>query len=783
MSDLATLSIRVDSLEAEVAKKRLEGLSSAGQFAEGIIGKLAAAWAAMKLGEHILDVTKLAARYDTLGAVMTTVGNTAGYSSSEMAKFQASLQATGISMIAARDALTMMAGAQLDLQKSSELARIAQDAAVIGGINSSEAFQRMIQGIRSGQTEVLRTIGITVNFEQSYAKLGLTLGKTAKDLTDAEKTTARMNAVMAFGPNIAGAYEAAMGTAGKQALSMERYIEDLKVTLGDLFQPAYSAAVLSLTESLKEMKEWFSQNAIAVDVTKENIRQAGEQFSLLVTELYAAASGTKDVTGELTLMEIATKGVAVGFAILRDGVQVSIGEVELAMWSLLKVFNLVTEAQLRLISGPAAWFNYKPPQWLQELKDMQSGGTDEALKKMRGGALEAVTNGQTPGESSDDKDRRKLLDKFQEGNRIADGIAMRAQIAKDSKKSPTVGADPGLTQYGKELQRLSEEALALTQGERAAYEMKLKLMDNAAKGDVSKAMGLWDANRALEAHKASMGADIDEMGAWIESMNKLKQDVDLVGASIEAQVRAKYRNTNATEAMIQYEIQLRENMVKAEDVKRLREEVEQLNRAYEDSTPEGKMKNLDKKNATGLLDPKAYAAQWMEIKRTSEDIQGQMVQASEFAADRIANGFADMAVGVQSSFREMASGILKEVARMMAQKAVASLLNSFISWAWSGGTGAPTVETSTAVPSGGTSTIPTGGSTWGGIGGITPGTSGTQGVNISIVVNGQTGSTQTSAKGDAGKWDGLSQQVKGLVLQTLTEEKRLGNSLNPVFAR
>jgi hypothetical protein len=150
MSDLATLSIRVEALEVDAAAAKLKNLSSVGEYAEGIVKKLAAAWAAMKLGEHIAEITKMAARYDTLGAAMNAVGGNAGYTSSEMAKFQAGLESTGIAVLEARSALTMMASANLDLAKSSQLARIAQDAAVVGGLNSSEAFERMIQGNRPG---------------------------------------------------------------------------------------------------------------------------------------------------------------------------------------------------------------------------------------------------------------------------------------------------------------------------------------------------------------------------------------------------------------------------------------------------------------------------------------------------------------------------------------------------------------------------------------------------------------------------------------------------------
>jgi hypothetical protein len=232
----------------------------------------------------VKDMALMAARYETLGVSMNVVGNNAGYTSVQMGEFETKLRATGIAMIESRESLTMMASAHIDLAKSAELARIAQDAAVIGGINSSEAFARMTQGIQSGEVEVLRTIGINVNFENSYKKLSQQLGKSSDDLTDLEKVTARTNAVLEKGKDISGVYEAAMGTAGKQIQSMQRYMDNLKVVLGATFNDVLVIAVEAFTGALKtgnkeaddmaqkgQLKQWGRDLVMALAMVADGI--------------------------------------------------------------------------------------------------------------------------------------------------------------------------------------------------------------------------------------------------------------------------------------------------------------------------------------------------------------------------------------------------------------------------------------------------------------------------------------------------------------------------------
>lgn len=61
-----------------------------------------------------------------------------------------------------------MIQAELDLSRASDLARLAQNAAVNAQINSSEALGRIIHGMTTFNPLVLRNMGIMVNYDQVF---------------------------------------------------------------------------------------------------------------------------------------------------------------------------------------------------------------------------------------------------------------------------------------------------------------------------------------------------------------------------------------------------------------------------------------------------------------------------------------------------------------------------------------------------------------------------------------------------------------------------------------
>lgn len=315
--DIATLGIAVDSSQVKQGAKSLDDLSASGARAEkstasltaassrlaGAFGLVAGALATLGISRFITDTAQLSQRYAELGIVLGVVSKNAGLSAVEVNKTAEAVRQSGISMIESRQIVSRLVTANIDLSKATELARLAQDAAVIGQINSSEALNRMVHGITSAQVEVLRGIGINVNFEKSYADLAKQMGTTASALTEQQKMQARLNVVLAESANLNGVYAASMDNAGKQMRSTERIVEDLKVRIGQLFDETARFAVTAYTNALKEtdsaitsmtetgrLKAWGDAIARVAAFAADSVRSVGIVFDITGKAIGAMAA-------------------------------------------------------------------------------------------------------------------------------------------------------------------------------------------------------------------------------------------------------------------------------------------------------------------------------------------------------------------------------------------------------------------------------------------------------------------------------------------------------------
>ena len=231
----------------EVAQSANQASASKSTFAGLRVEILAmvAAVAALAAGTvaYVRGAVDLSARVETLGVVMGVAAKNAHLSNFELRTQVESVKRLGITTVEATEAVLQFVQAELELDKSAKLARVAQDLAVVAGINSSQAFDRLLRAINTQQPELLRTFGIVTGVQQAMRKYAMETNQTVRELTPLERKQAILNLVLAEGEKVAGAYEQSMETAGKQVGSMARLTEELQKKFGDALLPAFTAIV------------------------------------------------------------------------------------------------------------------------------------------------------------------------------------------------------------------------------------------------------------------------------------------------------------------------------------------------------------------------------------------------------------------------------------------------------------------------------------------------------------------------------------------------------------
>lgn len=246
LQDVERQSAAASRDAAAVEQKRSDGLREFAAIAAGYY---------VVLKGVIAGTATYAARNETLAVVTERLAISNGLNVDAVLRQVAAVAKLGITTQEARNTVNQMIVAQLDVAKATNLARLAQDAAVVAGKNSSETLGDIIHGITTRQTDVLRTAGIQVSFDDAFKRAAKSLGIAATDLTEYQKRQIALNEVLAQAPKLAGAYEAAMDTAGKQMTSFSRFVDEAKAAVGERFLPTFGSVIRVATGTAKVIRE------------------------------------------------------------------------------------------------------------------------------------------------------------------------------------------------------------------------------------------------------------------------------------------------------------------------------------------------------------------------------------------------------------------------------------------------------------------------------------------------------------------------------------------------
>jgi phage-related protein len=201
-----------------------------------------------------------AARVDELDYALNAIGKSSklGYQALQTEALE--IKGVGIEMEIAQKSVLKFAQNNLELGKASDLARIAQDLAIISGENSTETYNRLTQAVITGRSEILKSVGIQKSSGQMYEEYAKKIGVATSALTYQQKQAAVLEGVIKEGVNVFGTYEEAMKAPGKLLRSFARLHNELQVSVGGVLLKAFGPLIYSLYNMEKAFAKAFAES-------------------------------------------------------------------------------------------------------------------------------------------------------------------------------------------------------------------------------------------------------------------------------------------------------------------------------------------------------------------------------------------------------------------------------------------------------------------------------------------------------------------------------------------
>ena len=200
-----------------------KGLIAAGAVIGG------AAFSLVKMGKASFQA---AARVSELNVAIDAIGKSTGIGAKNIKASANAIRDNGIEMAAAQQMAIEFAQGNLDMAEAAKVARVAQDLAVISQKNSTDTAMILTRAIKTGNSMLLKSAGISEQASAGYARYALSIGKTSNTLNAQERQQAIINLIMDEGAKVAGVYSAAMEEPGKVLRSFPRIVNDMQVAMG-----------------------------------------------------------------------------------------------------------------------------------------------------------------------------------------------------------------------------------------------------------------------------------------------------------------------------------------------------------------------------------------------------------------------------------------------------------------------------------------------------------------------------------------------------------------------
>jgi hypothetical protein len=140
-----------------------------------------------------------AAAFEQLRAGLVSVGSAAGQNLPFVAQQLKEITGAAVSTQEAMSAVALGTASGFSTKQLEDLTKVAKGASLALGRNMEDALSRLVRGTAKVEPEILDELGIMVRLDAAVQKYATTLGKSATQLTQFERSQAFLNATIEEG--------------------------------------------------------------------------------------------------------------------------------------------------------------------------------------------------------------------------------------------------------------------------------------------------------------------------------------------------------------------------------------------------------------------------------------------------------------------------------------------------------------------------------------------------------------------------------------------------------
>ena len=227
------------------------------------------------------------------GIAIKNLTNTIVDATNAQISFQDAAQASAIGLAAG-----------LSQTQLKSLGTAAKDVSLVLGRDVTDSFNRLIRGVTKAEPELLDELGIILRLETATENYAIALGKSAKDLTQFEKSQAIANEVLTqteqkYSSMLTSQDELANSFAQLGKSFENEFLKPLKTGIADVLTPIVDFLSQNLTALAAVL------TLVALPITRAIIPSLDDWAKTSVKAAATASRGYKKAQKEVTRLKVA----------------------------------------------------------------------------------------------------------------------------------------------------------------------------------------------------------------------------------------------------------------------------------------------------------------------------------------------------------------------------------------------------------------------------------------------------------------------------------------------